>query len=365
METQSYVEQVFQHLHQIPEKKFQEYQTSQFIENELKKFGYAVESGVAETGIIARMDSQVEGPTLALRADMDSLPYVIDGEHVDIHACGHDAHSSMVLGTAKAIAETGIKKGQIVFLFQPAEETLEGAIGMVESGKLNDLTEIVGIHLRPIQDTPLGQACPGIYHTACHRIRLKIQGKPAHSARPHLGINTIEAAVLAIGAVNAIKINPELSASVKATNIRSGEGADNVIPESTEIVFDFRAESDEAMADLRQKAEKAMLGSVESIGASATIEFMGSSPCAEYDDEMIEVAIEAIEERLGQSLPPMPTAGSEDFHYFTKKLKLKSAYLGLGADLTPGLHHPEMRFDQRALEHGRAILQSIVHKRLG
>lgn len=364
-ETHEYVEQVFHYLHTIPEKKFQEFKTAKFIAEELKKFGFEVEEQIAETGVIARLRSSQEGPVLGVRADMDSLPYLIDGHEVDIHSCGHDAHSSMVLATAKSIAEEGIARGTAVFIFQPAEETLEGALGMIETQKLNDLTELVGIHLRPIQDAKLGEASPAIYHTACHRIQVKIHGKPAHSARPHLGINTIEAAMHAISAVNSIKIDPHMNASVKVTKINSHGLASNVIPDRTDVIFDFRAETDEIMEDLVKRVEFAITSSIQANGATSEVECLGSSPAAQFDEEMIKTAEEAIQETLGCVLKPGNTAGSEDFHIFTKKLGTKSAYLGLGADLAPGLHHPKMKFDIKALSHGHEVLKRIVLKRLG
>lgn len=365
MNNTNYVEEVFHHLHQIPEKKLQEYQTAQFIAGELKKFGYQVEEGIGETGVIGRLDSGKEGIVLGLRADMDSLPFVINDQVVDIHACGHDAHSAMVLAAAKGIAEQGISRGTALFIFQPAEESLEGAQLMVDTGKLNDLKELVGIHLRPLSDSRLGEASPAVYHTACHRIRVKIEGVPSHSARLHLGINTIEAAMLIISAVNAVRADPNISHSVKATRINTPGIADNIIPARTDVVFDFRAETDEVMSELKQKAGTAITNSASAIGATTEIESITSSPAAVYDEAMVQFVGETIEEILGKASEPAVTAGSEDFHVFTNSLDLNSAYIGLGADLTPGLHHPEMTFDVEALSHGQAILQRIVSKKLG
>ncbi|MBF0279021.1 MAG: amidohydrolase [SAR324 cluster bacterium] len=364
MSDSQYVKEVFHHLHRIPEKQLQEFQTSKFIAQELKKFGFHVEEGVGETGVIGRLDSGKEGTVLGMRADMDSLPFIIDDQPVDIHACGHDAHSAMVLAAAKNVAEKGISRGKAVFIFQPAEETLKGAQLMVDTGKLSDLEELVGIHLRPIHDTRLGEASPAVYHTACHRIRVKIKGVPAHSARLHLGVNTIEAAMLIINAVNAVRADPNVSHSVKATRINTPGLADNIIPPRTDIIFDFRAESDDVMEELKQKAETAISNGAQALGASTEIEFISSAPAAVYDERMVQFVGETIEELFGNTLEPAVTAGSEDFHIFTRALNLKSAYIGLGADLTPGLHHPEMTFDTKALGLGQELLQRIVFKKL-
>ena len=127
MPSRKYVEVVFEVLHQNPEIKLQEFRTSKFISGELKKHGYNVVEGIATTGIIATLDSEVPGPVLGVRADMDALPFVIDGKRVNIHACGHDANSAMVLAMGQHIAEKGISRGKLVTIFQPAEESLKSA----------------------------------------------------------------------------------------------------------------------------------------------------------------------------------------------------------------------------------------------
>ncbi|SNS71204.1 amidohydrolase [Anaerovirgula multivorans] len=362
---EKYVEKVYKHLHSIPEKALCEFKTSEFIASELKTMGYSVKENFFETSVIAVKDSGNEGPALAVRADMDALEFEIGGKKVVNHACGHDTHSAMVLATAKAVVEKGIKRGKIVFVFQPAEEISKGAIGISKSGMLDDVTEMVGIHLRPIQEASLGEATPALSHGASKMISVKIKGTIAHGARPHLGVNAVDAAVLAVNAVNAIRGNPSIAHSVKVTNIQTEGTAHNVIPNVVYLKLDLRAQTNELMDSLTEGVKNAILTSVKSIGAEAEITYCDGVVAAEYDDNMISVAKEAIIEVLGKSLEPIVTPGGEDFHFYTQMLDIKTSYIGLGADLKPGLHDPEMTFNLKALEYGEKVLSKIVHKRLG
>ena len=160
----TYVHQVYDYLHTIPEKGFEEFKTSAFVLEELKKIGFEdIKTGVAGTGIIVTIDSGKEGPVLGLRADMDALEFIIDGKKTMIHACGHDGHTSMLLAAAREIHDRDlVKKGKLKIIFQPGEERLYGALRMIDSGLLDDVEEIVGMHLRPKQDCRLGKAIPAM-----------------------------------------------------------------------------------------------------------------------------------------------------------------------------------------------------------
>ncbi len=365
IEIDDYTGWVFETLHRLPEPGLQEFETARFLAGELERFGYEVTSGVGETGIVATMESGVAGPVLGVRADMDALPFEVGGKIEHIHACGHDANCTMVLAAARAVAARGIARGKLKIIFQPAEETFLGARQMVASRLLDDLEELVGIHLRPAQELGFGRAVAAVYHAAAYRIRALVKGRPAHSAKPHLGINTIDAAALAVNAVNALRLDPLVPHSAKATTIRSLGTAHNIIPDRTEVVFDLRAQRNETMDELIQKVKNAVTGSVGTLGAEVEMEDIGGVPAAVYDPQIIATAEAAIAEVLGEADAPIINPGSEDFHVFTLTYGLKSAYLGIGADLKPGLHDPQMSFDHQALHHGRQILEKVVAKRLG
>ncbi len=361
--SKEYVEKVYEALNKMPETAFKEFKTSEFIIDQLKKLNYKVKT-IPPTGVIASLDSGNPGTVFGVRADIDALPFVIDGKEVNIHACAHDAHAAMVLALAKEIAETGINKGKLVLLFQPAEEELGGAESLIDSGKLNKIEELVGIHLRPIQEAVLGDATPALMHGGGCALHAKIKGVAAHGARPHLGINSLDAAVTAVNLVNAIRVDPGIPHSIKITKIQSEGSAQNTIPEVTNMAFDIRAQKNSVFDELLNKAKIAVTEAAKAIGA--TVEFsMEGTPAADYNNELVEATADAIETVLGKSLPPLVTPGCEDFHFYSKRLGIKTAYIGLGANLKPGLHHPDMSFDLKALTQGKDILKAVVLKKLG
>lgn len=362
---EKYVVETYKHLHSIPEKALIEKETGKYIAAALKSFGYEVKENFAGTAVKGELSSGVPGPVLAVRADMDALEFFIDGREQMIHACGHDANSSMVLAAAKKLSEQGFEKGRLIFIFQPAEETGEGAIMVSKSGLLDEVEEMVGIHLRPIAEARVGEATPALCHGASRMMAFKITGRASHGARLHLGVNAIDAAALAVNAVNAVRVDPRVSHSAKVTGIYSEGTAFNIIPEVVHLKLDLRAQTNEVMDTLAEGVENAVKASVQSNGAVAEMTMNHGLPASDYDGALIEIARESIEEILGSSMEPIVTPGGEDFHYYHEMLGIKTAYIGIGADLTPGLHRPEMAFDLKALENGEEILVRFIEKRLG
>jgi len=353
-------------LHAMPEVGFQEIQTSQFLAQKLEKAGMTTKTKInGTTGVVGILKGQKPGPVICLRADMDALAFKIDGNDVNIHACGHDANSTIVLMAALVWAKWGIKSGTLKILFQPAEEVLGGALAMLKSDLLADVEEMFGIHLRPIQEAKFGQATPALCHGASYIMEAEIKGLAAHGARPHLAINVIDAAAAVVNAVNAIRLNPTVPFSVKTTKLLVDNGANNIIPDRAEMVFDLRAQTNEAMEELQKRVHRAVKNGAAALGASSRVSVLGGVPGANYDQGLIDLTSIAIQRVLGETMNPVITPGGEDFHYYSTKGQIKTAYIGLGADLTPGLHHPEMKFDLEALIHGVKILAAIVEERLG
>jgi amidohydrolase len=269
----------------------------------------------------------------------------------------------MVLTAAEEIARRGLKGGTVKILFQPGEEVLDGALRMIDDGAVDDVDILLGIHLRPIQEAKLGQATPALYHGSSYIMEADIKGTTAHGARPHLGVNAVDAAAAVVGAVNAIHMNPTIPSTVKVTKLQAGGAALNAIPESAYMAFDLRSQDNALMDELIRKTTRAIEAGAATVGAEAAVKVKGGVPAAEYDKDIIELARRAITTVLGSAglLDPIVTPGGEDFHYFVKKKpSLKAGYIGLGCDLTPGLHHPAMKFDQSALENGVKILLHMV-----
>ena len=146
------VDEIYKTLHAMPEVGFAEHRTSKFLAEALQKAGYKVTTGIGGTGIVGTISSGKPGQTVALRADMDALSHTVKGQDICVHSCGHDAHSAMTLTAAEVMAEQGVKAGTLKIVFQPAEEKFEGALKMIESGALNGIDIMFGMHLRPIQE---------------------------------------------------------------------------------------------------------------------------------------------------------------------------------------------------------------------
>ncbi len=365
--SKDYLYSVFQHIHDDPELSLQETRTSGFLASELKKCGYALTENIAgTTGVLGIIDSGSPGPFLVLRADMDALPYVVDGEKIAKHTCGHDSHCAMVMTAAKYLAEQGIKRGRLGILFQPAEEVLGGARMMAESGVLDDADEIMGLHIRPKDELRFGTASSALYHSAGGVCRITIKGREAHGARPHQGINAIECAAQLIQAVSSIKLDPRVSHSVKVTAVSGGGLATNIIPNECRLVFDMRSQNNPVLEDMVAKMKAAAEGTAAAFGAAAELDFQ-TYPAAEFDMELVGTMHKAIEKVLGEGadIGPIYTPGGEDFHQYNKLLPgIKAAFIGIGAEASPGLHAFNMEFRHEAMEHGADILIEAVTERL-
>lgn len=355
-------------LHAIPEWGYQEFKTAAYIKAQLKEAGISVRD-VTETGFIAELKGTEDGPTVGLRADIDALPYKNEaGETYYVHACGHDAHATIGLWTIRTLKELNlIRKGNIQVIFQPAEELLTGAKTMIEAGAGNDLDELYGLHLRPIHDARLGQAASALLHNSSGAAEVTFSGRAAHGSRPHLGVNAIDAAAMATLGINCLWANPIDSWSAKVTKIAGGGIATNIIPDRAVITIDMRGQDNKTMDEILSKVKTACKHGAATVGAEAEIKLLSMVPTSSYTPETmanLEAAISAV---LGSDnlLEPIPTSGGDDFHEFKVAYpELKTAFLCLGADLTPGLHDPTMTFDKEALFIGTKILALAIAQRL-
>lgn len=360
---------LYDYLHTIPELGFEEHKTSAFLADELEKLGYAVTRGLGGTGVTGEICGSEPGPTLLVRADMDALRFADDnGNFYNKHACGHDSHCATVL-TAAANVCGKVKRGKLRILFQPAEETTVGALKIMEAGVLEDVDIALGLHNRPVTEIPDGTLTPAVRHGATAFVNVKLKGRGAHSARPHLGINTIEIAAQIISAVNAIKLDPTKSWSCKATGIHGGLVSRNLIPESTEILFDARAENNQLMRDLLDKLYRIVNACAAMNGAEAVLENpAGILPAAELDDALTEELRQIMVETVGAEkvIPGYANPGGEDFHFYTQKYpKLRAAFFGVGAGAAPGLHAKDMELNKYSLQNGVAVLTKMILKIVG
>lgn len=363
------VRSLYDELHQLPEAPFEEVHTAGLLADGLHKAGYEVTTGLAKTGVVGVLRGTEPGPVVAVRADMDALPHVVDGVELRLHTCGHDAHCAMLLSAAEEVARKGLRRGTLKIIFQPAEEVLKGARAMIADGVVEGVDYIFGMHVAPTaREGHVGEACPAKYTGAATGIHITLRGKTAHAARPHLGINTCEAAAAITNAICAIHINPEVCASVKVTSIVTQSPAINIIPECVRMTVDVRSQRNDTMAEVVEKTRAAIEYGAQSVGATAEIEIGEALPAAELDDECIALAREAITAVLGHDavLAPSNALGCEDFHcYKQHRPAMKAGYISLGAEVTPAVHNSAMSLDPACLINGVRLHLYTIEKMLG
>ena len=354
----------FDHFHAHPEISYQEVKTTKTLTEILDDMHVSYRTFDDVTGVVAEIG---EGENIiAVRADIDALWQEVDGEFKANHSCGHDANIAMVLGALSYLKDEHFD-GKIRFIFQPAEEQGTGAVAMVERGVIDDVSYLFGVHLRPIEEIPHGKVLPAIHHGAAAFLEGKITGVDAHGARPHQGKNVVDPLFAIHQFIKTIYFSPYEAYTAKMTKMQAGGNNVNIIPGSATFAIDTRAQSNAVLDELMAKIESG----IEAIGNlhGVDIEFVWNdyTPAAEVSEEASKIAADAILEVVGEEgyAPPVITAGSDDFHFYTiHRPTLKAAMLGIGADLQPGLHHPKMTFNKEALDTGARVLAATLKKAL-
>lgn len=356
---------LYEHFHQHPEVSWQEHQTTSFLADFLQEHGCRVTTFPDVTGVVGEWGNDSPGSlTVGLRADMDALWQEVDGVFRANHSCGHDAHMTMVLGVLLVLIQQGVSlPGRLKLIFQPAEESGNGALTLVKKQVVDDVDFLYGVHLRPIQEIPDGTAASSILHGAAATLSGSIQGDDAHGARPHLGTNAIEVATAIVDHLKGIYLNPLDPYSVKMTQLSAGSMSANIIPGSAQFHLDLRAQSNEVMDLLIYKVKHILQHIANLYDVNLTYDITERVYAAVVNEEAQQMMAKAICETLGSERleSPIVTPGAEDFHYYTKERPhLKATMLGLGCDLKPGLHHPHMTFNREALLNGIEILTRTV-----
>ena len=364
MDTNSRVIEIRNHLHQNPEPSECEEKTAAYLAAALKAAGFEVQEHVAGHGVIGLLKGKEKGPVMAVRGDMDALCHVDkDGKEIVVHSCGHDANCAMVLTAAEETAKKGIKRGALKILFQPAEENLVGARAMIKAGAVKDVDYLFGIHLRPIQEIRKGFATAELRHGSSSMIQISVRGQVCHGARPHLGVNAIDAALLISSAVNTIQEDPSQAWSAKTTMFNSNGKVINAVPDKVEMALDARAQFNPMMSRLLERIKTIVEYAPKAIGAEGTVDSIETVYAAEYDEEAISLLRTAIKDVMGEQAlaPAILTPGGDDFHFYKHAHpSIKAGFLGLGADCTPGLHNPAMTFDESVLKDGVKLLEHVV-----
>jgi len=363
------------HLHAHPEIQFACHETAKFVAEKLRAFGVdEIHEGIATSGVVAIIEGRAAGPTIGLRADMDALPMeevtgldyasTVQGK---MHACGHDGHTTMLLGAARYLAETRNFAGRVALIFQPAEEGGGGARVMVEEAVLDrfEIAEIYALHNAP--GTPVGAfyTTPGPIMAAVDTFHIHISGKGGHGAYPH---DTADPIVAAVGMVNAIqtivsrnhKAQDELVVSV--TQIHAGS-ADNIIPETAYINGTVRTFDKSTQAMVRARMKAIVAGQADAFGVKAVLEYEVGYPATVNDPAKAAFAVKVAREVSADVRPDSPREmGAEDFAYMLEKRP--GAYLFVGNGDSAGLHHPAYDFDDRTAPVGASFFARLVERAL-
>ncbi len=366
------------YLHKNPELGFEEFKTSKFVCDKLQQIGLKVHQGLAGTGVVGTLRvGSGDGPAIGLRADMDALPIFerssknhCSGNPGKMHACGHDGHTTMLLGAAKYLAETQNFDGTVHFIFQPAEEGKGGGKKMIDDGlfKLFPVEEVYGMHNMPGIKVGEFAVAQGAMMAARDNFEISIQGKGSHAAMPHQGIDPVVVGshmVLALQTITSRNMDPQKSLVVSVTQFHAGE-AFNIIPDTITLKGTCRVFDSEIQNSLPSRLGRIIEGVASTFGADAELTYHKGYPATVNSEESTsfcaEVALEIAGSKTGVDLKPLPSMGAEDFSYMLQEKP--GCYIWTGNGDTAGLHHPEYDFNDEALAIGASYWSRLVEKRL-
>jgi len=369
-----------QHLHQHPELSFKENMTSDYIASVLQSHDIEIHRGLAVTGIIATVHGQRDGNVIGLRADMDALPIqelndfsyksVHDGK---MHACGHDGHSTMLLGSAIYLKENNNFSGTVHFIFQPAEEGGGGGRVMVEEGIFDKFPcqAVYGMHNFP----GIAEGQFAVHDTAVmaanETLNINIKGKGGHAAMPDQCIDPVVVGAQIISALQSVvarNVAPLKSAVVSITMVNAGF-ASNVVPDDMQLTGSLRYFSKDVGDEVKDKIKNIVEGVSHAMGASATFESVPNYPATINTPKHAELCANAAAMVVGENnvlRNEQPTMGSEDFAFLLNASE--GAYIWIGNGLVPEdspkggcmLHNTQYDFNDEILPIGASYWVQLV-----
>jgi amidohydrolase len=367
-------------LHAHPELGFEETRTAAFVADQLTSFGLdEVHTGIARTGVVGVLRAGAGAGSIGLRADMDALPVqettgrpyasTVAGK---MHACGHDGHTTMLLGAARYLAETRNFDGTVYFIFQPAEELEGGGRVMLEEGLFERFPtpRVFGLHNWP--RAPLGSfgMRPGPIMAAADRVEIKVTGQGGHGAMPHLCRDPLVAAaqiVVALQTVVARNVDPVAQGVVSITQCHGGD-ADNVIPQEVTLRGTCRSFAPEVRDLLERRIDEVARGVAAAHEVTASVTYMRGYPATVNSEAEAELAADAAadvagEDRVDRAVAPV--MGAEDFAYMLEQKAGAYIFMGGGGDDdAPMLHSPDYDFNDEALAYGASYWARLVERLL-
>ncbi|WP_214629562.1 M20 metallopeptidase family protein [Paenibacillus agaridevorans] len=369
-------------LHRFPELSLEESETAERICRELDRIGIPYRANVGGHGIIAEIGSENEGPVVALRADIDALPIQ---EETDLdfasdrpglmHACGHDAHTAMLIGAAELLEQLHRQQslpGIVRLLFQPAEEVNAGANAMILDGALQDVLELYGLHNLPT--LPAGKVATkqGPLMGSVDRIEITLEGKGGHGAIPDQSIDPIVCAAAIIQSLQGIvsrELSPFEPVVVTIGSITSGN-ANNVIPQYAVMTGTVRTFNPEVRVTLPERIERIVNHVAEGHRCKARLKYIEQVPVLINHWEQTEATEAIIDGLIGREAreEAKPTLAGEDFSVYLNEIPGCFFWLGSGppdnAESAYGLHHPKYTLNEECLPIGAALLAEIAVNRL-
>ena len=365
-----------QDLHAHPELGMAEHRTAALVARLLESWGITVHRGVGGTGVVGVLRSGNGAQAIGLRADMDALPMEEAGDLPwrsrtpgRMHACGHDGHTTMLLGAARYLAETRDFNGTVNFIFQPGEEGCGGALAMLDDGLFERFPcdQIFAMHNRP--GLPVGQFAIRSGATAAGGafFDIRVEGKGSHGARPEAGVDPVLTACHITAALQSIvsrNLPPSETAVVSVTRVVGGD-AYNIIPQSATISGTARFFSDRTRGLIETGLERVATGVAAGFGATASLDFrLVFAPTVNAPEQTERFAAAAVElvgaAKVDRGKPP--GMGSEDFSFMMERVP--GAYLHLGNGASAAVHNPQYDFNDAALPYGAALLARMVEREL-
>ena len=374
-------------IHQHPEIGFDVERTAGIAADALHTLGISVKTGIGRTGVVGDLEVPGASKRIALRADMDALPIQeltdvpykskIDGK---AHLCGHDAHTAMLIGTARILSHFRNRlKTHIRFVFQPSEEVFPGgAEAMMADGVLEDVDEIYGIHVFPLYAVGEYATCVGPMLAQSDTFRITLTGRGGHAAFPHLTVDPIVIGAQYVTAVQSIvarNVNPLDSAVVSVTQLHGGDAnlqnglagaALNVIPPKVLIGGTVRTLQKTVQTRVREQLERLIAGLADANNATYTFDYQEGCPVTYNHEPCVTNVVSKARGLVGEEnliFPVPPILGGEDFGCYSQEIPACFVMVGAGnaeKGIVNMCHHPQFDIDEACMIYGMALLTSLA-----
>lgn len=362
------IRELFYEFHQNPELSNQEYETTERIRRELQTAGIEILDTGLNTGLVARIKGEIPGRTIALRADMDALAIEEEAELSYrsaqagvMHACGHDIHICSVLETARRLNRQRQQiKGEILFFFQPAEETAFGAKQIIDTGVLDSVDAVFSLHSNPAMEVGEIGIRNGAITASVDIIRMQIKGKGCHAAKPENGNDPIVAAASLITGLQTVvsrNVSPTRAAVVSITHVEGGSSY-NILPDQVFLEGTIRTTDRETRALVQQRVRTLIEANDLAYGVETELDWLQGPPATDNDGELAELAEQVAKEQGLTIRQPEISMVGEDFAFYQERCRGLMVWIGVGGGYP--LHSPHFCADPAAIEVAATFFEQLL-----